>query len=69
MLFRSEAKAFSLGDQPTLADLCLIPQVYNALRFEVDMKELPLIHAIYERALKTEACDKAAPHNQPGAQT
>ena len=33
--------AFSHGDQPTLADLCLVPQVFNAQRFKVDMATLP----------------------------
>ncbi len=61
--------AFSAGDGVTLADLCLIPQVYNALRFEVDLKPTPLVRGIYERCLKTPACDQAAPHNQPGSTT
>ena len=59
---------FSLGSTPTLPDLCLIPQVYNANRFGVDMGQFPLIMGINERALQTPECDKAAPHNQPGAE-
>lgn len=59
---------YSFGDTVTMADLCLIPQVYNALRFDIDMAEFPALRDIYERCLKLPACDRAAPHNQPGAQ-
>ncbi|MBM4252225.1 MAG: maleylacetoacetate isomerase [Deltaproteobacteria bacterium] len=52
----------SFGDSLTVADICLVPQVYNALRFDVDLKDLPHIRRIYEHCLKTEACDQAAPH-------
>jgi maleylacetoacetate isomerase len=58
---------FAFGQDPTFADLCLVPQVYNALRFDVDLSAVPKCQAIYEHALKTPACDAAAPHNQPGA--
>lgn len=59
---------YAYGDQPTFADLCLIPQIYNSLRFDVDLTPFPRSKAIYEHCLKTPACDKAAPQNQPGAQ-
>lgn len=62
------AGTFSVGGALTMADLCLIPQVYNALRFNVDMNQFPLCRRIYEHCLKMPSCDKAAPHNQPGAQ-
>ena len=58
---------FSFGKDPTFADLCLVPQVYNALRVDVDMRAYPRCKAIYEHALTTPACNGAAPHNQPGA--
>lgn len=67
LLQRGEPGHFSHGNDVTMADICLIPQVYNAKRFDVDLTELPLVAGIYERALKTKACDAAAPHNQPGA--
>jgi maleylacetoacetate isomerase len=67
LLARGNPGAFSFGDEVTLADLCLIPQVYNANRFEVDMGEFPLISGINGRALDTEPCQRAAPENQPGA--
>ena len=63
LLDRGQPGRFSFGDQITVADLCLVPQVYNALRFSVDMSKLPRITKIYEACLKTTACDRAAPHN------
>lgn len=62
------AGTFSVGGELTMADLCLIPQVYNALRFNVDMNQFPLCRRIYDHCLKLPHCDKAAPHNRPGAQ-
>jgi hypothetical protein len=35
------SRRFCHGDQPTLADCCLVPQVFNARRFEVDLSECP----------------------------
>ena len=63
----SDGKAFAFGNSVTVADLFLIPQVYNALRFNVDMSRFPLAKKIYDNALKTAACDQAAPHKQEGA--
>lgn len=65
---QNTAGTFSFGATPTMADLCLIPQVYNALRFKVDMNQFPNCERIYHNALKTQECDAAAPHNQPGSQ-
>ncbi|NRA63502.1 MAG: maleylacetoacetate isomerase [Pseudobacteriovorax sp.] len=64
---RQTQGSFSMGSQITLADLCLIPQVYNAHRFGVDMSRVPNCEAIYQRALKIPSCERSAPHNQPGA--
>lgn len=59
---------FSVSDHPTLADICLIPQVYSVLRFGVDMNEFPLCKAIYEHALTTPECAAAMPEKfQPKA--
>jgi maleylacetoacetate isomerase len=62
LLAQGKPGLFSYGDSVTVADLCLVPQVYNALRFEVDLRSLPKIRRIYEHCLKTDACDQAAPH-------
>jgi len=58
---------FSFGDSVTTADLCLIPQIYNAMRFEIDMEEFKDLQVIYDRCLALPECNKAAPHNQEGA--
>ena len=52
---------FSYKDQITVADLCLVPQVYNANRFEVDMTEFPLINKINENSLLEVSCKRAHP--------
>jgi maleylacetoacetate isomerase len=54
-------KKFSVSDEPTMADLCLIPQVYSANRFKVDMNQFPRCKAIYEYALTTPACAQSVP--------
>ena len=59
---------FSYGGQITAADLCLVPQVYNAHRFNVDMQKFPISERIYQHCLTLKSCDQAAPHNQDGAQ-
>lgn len=51
-LIRAESGPFCFGDAPTLADLCLVPQLANARRFGVDV-------AAYPRLLKAEAAAKA----------
>ncbi len=56
---------YSFGDHPTLADICLIPQIYNALRFKVDMGDYPRLMEIYGNALEHPAFDAAKPENQP----
>ncbi|CAM3753732.1 MULTISPECIES: maleylacetoacetate isomerase [Pseudoalteromonas] len=58
---------FCVGDKPSLADVCLVPQVFNAYRFNVDMTAYPKIAAIYERCNKLDAFIDAAPQNQPDA--
>ncbi len=52
---------FSVGNAPSLADVYLIPQVYNARRFDVDLTVYPKICAIEARCLEIEAFDKSAP--------
>ena len=58
---------FCHGDTPTLADACLIPQVYNANRFSVDLAPYPTIRRINERCLSLPAFDAARPERQMDA--
>ena len=55
------------GDEPTLADACLIPQVYNARRFDLDLDPYPLIRRIDAHCLGLPAFERARPENQPDA--
>jgi maleylacetoacetate isomerase len=48
-LCSSHAGAYSVGDVFSLADVCLIPQVYNAERYQVDLRQFPVISGIHER--------------------
>lgn len=58
---------YCFGDSITLADICLIPQVYNANRFDCPMDDFPLIQRVNENCLKHPAFEKASPDNQPDA--
>jgi len=58
---------FCHGDTPTLADICLIPQVYNAERFECDLSAYPTIQRIVANCRSLPAFEKAAPAAQPVA--
>lgn len=58
---------YCLGDGLTIADLCLVPQVANARRFECDLSPYPLSLAIAERVEKLDALHAAAPAQQPDA--
>jgi maleylacetoacetate isomerase len=59
--------SYCVGEQPSLADVCLVPQVFNAIRFNVDMAAYPKIAAIYQRCNQLSAFSDAAPENQPDA--
>lgn len=59
---------FSHGDAPTIADLCLAPQVFNAARFKVDMARYPTIRRIFDTCMKHPAFDAAQPSRQPDAE-
>ena len=58
---------FCEGDEPTLADICLAPQVYNAQRWSVDLSPFPLIRRIAAECMKQSAFERARPENQPDA--
>ncbi len=51
---------FCFGDVPTLADCCLIPQIYNARRFDVDMSQFPVLERIDGNCAKLDAFVRAA---------
>ncbi len=60
--------AFAFGEQPDVADLCIVAQVYNARRWGVDLTPFPRIARIEKNALKVPAITAAHPDQQPDAQ-
>ena len=58
---------FCEGNTPSMADCCLIPQVYNARRFGVDMAQFPTLQRIEATCLELPAFDAARPERQPDA--
>ena len=59
---------YACGAHVTLADVCLIPQVFNARRLKVPLDQFPRIVAVETACLKLPAFDKARPENQPDAE-
>ena len=58
------AGAFLFGDGPTMADVCLVPQLYNARRFDVPLDDYPTLLRAEESANKIEAFAAAHPDRQ-----
>jgi maleylpyruvate isomerase len=59
---------YSFGGEVTLADICLVPQVYNARRLKVPLDRFPTIVAVDAACMKLPAFDRARPENQPDAE-
>jgi maleylpyruvate isomerase len=63
------AGTFCFGDTPTLADCCLVPQVFNADRFAVPTDDYPHIRRINDHCLTLDAFADAAPDRQPDTES
>lgn len=63
------AGKFCVGADVTLVDVCLAPQVYNALRVGVDMTKYPTLNRVYQTLMQHPAFIAAQPENQTGAPT
>ena len=59
---------YCAGDAPTLADICLVPQVANAGRLKLDLSPFPRIRSVNEALLRLEAFAAAQPERQPDAE-
>jgi maleylacetoacetate isomerase len=66
-LERSGAGKFCHGDTPTMADCCLVPQIFNAKRYDSDLAPYPRLMRIFDACMKLEAFDRAQPSKQPDA--
>ncbi|MHA3979259.1 maleylacetoacetate isomerase [Halovulum sp. GXIMD14794] len=62
-----EIGGFCFGDSPTLADLCLVPQLYNARRWALDLSRFERLTGIESLCLALPAFDAARPEVQPDA--
>lgn len=69
ILLEDNTGPFCFGETLTMADICLIPQIYNAFRFEFPMNAYPKLLAIYQHCMPLKAFDKAKPENQSDAGT
>jgi maleylpyruvate isomerase len=67
-LIRGEQGPFCFGDAPTVADLCLVPQLANARRFGVDVSAYPRLLKAEAAAKEMKAFADAAPDRQPDAE-
>ena len=65
LLEQSGAERFCVGDAPTLADCCLVPQVTNALQHHCALDAWPHVRAVYAHCTKLAAFQRAAPEQQP----
>jgi len=67
-LVAAHGKGFAFGDTPTIADCCLVPQVYNARRFNLDLTPYPAIVGVADGAAAAHPAFQAAhPNKQPDA--
>lgn len=58
---------FSVGDAVSLADVCLVPQIFNAKRFETDLSPYPAVMRVFDACMALEAFQNAQPSAQPDA--
>ncbi len=66
-VLKETAGKYSVGDDVTLADVCLVPQLYNARRFNVDLSQFPISVRVEEALQQLPAFQTALPEAQPDA--
>lgn len=59
---------YAFGDQVTVADLCIVPQLANARRFNVPIQQFPRLLGVEAACQQLEAFDRARPERQPDAE-
>ena len=64
-LVQLPATTYCFGNTPTLADCCLVPQIFNGKRFGVNFDGLPRTMAAFDACMKLEAFQQAQPSNCP----
>jgi maleylpyruvate isomerase len=63
-----ETGRFCHGDSPTVADCCLVPQVFNAKRYDSDLSPYPTVTRVFNECMKLDGFDRAQPSKQPDAE-
>lgn len=56
------------GDVPGMADCCLVPQIFNAQRFDCDLKPYPTVMRVFDACMQLDAFNRAQPGKQPDAE-
>ncbi|XP_033498646.1 maleylacetoacetate isomerase isoform X2 [Epinephelus lanceolatus] len=64
-ILKQTAGKYCVGDEISMADICLVPQVYNAERFKVDVGQYPTIKRLNQTLLEIEAFKVSSPSCQP----
>jgi maleylacetoacetate isomerase len=64
----STAGRYCHGDAPTMADCCLVPQVFNAQRFSCDLSHAPTVLRVFGECMKLDSFQRAQPSRQPDAE-
>jgi maleylacetoacetate isomerase/maleylpyruvate isomerase len=67
-LVRPGTGRFSHGNEPGMADCCLVPQIFNAKRYDCDLTPYPTTMRVFEQCRKLDAFDRAQPSRQPDAE-
>lgn len=67
-LARGPRGRYAHGDTPTLADCCLVPQVFNAKRYNCDVSPYPAVMRVFEACMQLDAFARAQPALQPDAE-
>lgn len=66
-VLKNTSGKYCVGDNITMADCCLVPQVFNAQRYNVDFTKFPNIKRINDNCMKVKAFQLAHPDNMPDA--
>ncbi|XP_051725397.1 maleylacetoacetate isomerase isoform X2 [Ctenopharyngodon idella] len=64
-ILKQTAGKYCVGDEISMADICLVPQVYNAERFKVDMSQFPTIRRLNQTLIEIDAFKVSHPSHQP----
>jgi maleylpyruvate isomerase len=59
---------FCHGDEPGLADICLVPQIVNSMTYALDLSPYPTLRRIFDACMSLDAFQRAHPKRQPDAE-